>query len=326
MNELDPLDQTLMRLFAQVGSRPEPPAETREAVYLSTLLAWRTMRRQRQLRVASFALAACAALAILGLGWYRLSALGGSAEVVATLVDSLGNARGDTRGRAVRRGEWLQSSAQRGLTLDLTTGDRLRMAAQSRLKFLENDRLHLESGAVYFASGVRDDARRTPPQSALYIETDIGQVIHLGTRYMVQRTADRMNVRVRSGAVRVRTALTDAALQHGSEAAYAADGRELFRRPLHSAAPAWGWVDALAPPLAIDGRRLTEVLNEIALETGREIAFADETVRLDCGMIELKGPLLELAVGDRLFAVLVTTDLEAIENGDSILIRRRTVQ
>lgn len=314
--------EPLLRLLGTVGRRLEPPVETRDAVYLSTRLAWqRELQRGRRTRLGWLAAASVAALAV-ALVW--TSVRDPSAAGRALVAQARGG------GLELRVGDAYGTGADQGIVLETATGDRLRLDRDSRVRGVDATTLGLERGRLYFESGAAAAAAVEDPSMArrdakrFAVVTVFGTVIHVGTRFAVEVQPDRLAVQVRDGRVRIETDARRIDVDSGVRVAVDAAGRELERRPAARHGATWAWVDSLAPPLALDGRALIDVLEDIAGESGRRLEFADDGVRLECRTIELKGPFIELPMGHRLFAVLATTGLEAIEDGERIVIRHRS--
>ncbi len=304
--------EPVVRLLGAAGRRSEPPEEARTAVYLSTRVAWEDALRRRR-RIRRTWLAAAASVAIVGLGlWLGTAARLGVGEPAASLV-----AQSIDAGVTLRVGEQFETSAGRGLTLATPDGHALRLDRASRVHATAPQGLELDRGRLYV-----DTAEGS--SHPLVVATRGGRVTHVGTRFTVEATDDGFAVQVRDGRVRIETAATRLELTSGTRVMIDAGGRELTRRSIPRHGRDWDWVDALAPPLRLDGRSLLEVLEDIARQSGQQLEFAEEGLRRDCRSIELKGPLVDLPLSGRLFAVLVTTNLEAVESGERILIRRRT--
>jgi ferric-dicitrate binding protein FerR (iron transport regulator) len=310
MNNINDDDTApLERLLVKAGRRAEPPPETRDAVYVSTLVAWQqTLQVRRQKRQRLFALAASVAVATLGVLWY-VNGFRQSAQIAAWSVDE---------GPQVHVGEMVRVDAEPGQVYRTVAGERLRVAPGSELRFAAVGRMQLQRGQIYVES-----AADAAAANSLVIETQVGSVRHLGTRYSVALAAGQMTISVRDGVVGVTTAIASTEVGAGLQVVMDGAGRETSRKPVDPHGPVWEWTQGLAPALQIDGRRLADVLKEIAFETGRQLDFADAEVLEECRQIELKGPFLDMAASDRLFAVLVTTGLEATESGDRIVIRRQ---
>jgi ferric-dicitrate binding protein FerR (iron transport regulator) len=296
----------LTRLLVKAGRRTEPPGETREAVYVSALVAWQQAvwqrRRQRQLYLA----VAASIVAAVALLWYAVGTR--PPDLIAAT---------HTSGQAVRVGEILRVNNQAGMVLNTSAGEQLRIASGSVTQFVASERIKLLSGRIYVQS-----TASAAGAARLVVDTDFGSVTHVGTRYMVDLTGEQLAVSVRNGVVAINAHNAHTQVSGGMQVVVDRAGRQSDRR-VASNGDLWAWSDKLAPALQIDGRRLSDVLQEIAFETGRRLEFADDGVRRVCGEIELKGPFLDMAAPDRLFAVLITTGLEAVENGDRILIQRQ---
>jgi ferric-dicitrate binding protein FerR (iron transport regulator) len=297
-------------LLLKAGRRALPPTETRDAVYLSSLLAWQqSQQRRRQLRVRVFALAAGIAAAALSVVWYT-SHLREPIQVAAWPVGA---------GQVVRVDEILRVDTAPGRVLETPSGEKIRAATGSELIFRANGHLQLRAGKVYVESIASGAA------AGMVIDTDFGSVQHLGTRYSVAMSTSQVTVAVRDGRVAVANRKGKLEVGAGLQVTIDRNGREAGRQSINSYGPVWAWTESLAPALTIDGRVLFDVLQDIAFETGRRLEFADDTVRVVCGQIRLKGPFLDMPATDRLFAVLVTTGLEATESGERIQIQRQAI-
>jgi transmembrane sensor len=305
MTSQDPDDAFVAELFSKVGPREQPPWPTQQAVYLSSLLAWRQEVARRRWRRAGLALAAGLACMVIGAGvlLYRNGAHAPPAQLATTAPE-------------LPPGVTSESSGPDGLRLQAAGGEALRLRPGTRYA-MQGERLWLLEGAVYVEAGVESAA------ASLVINAGGVDVRHVGTRYAVSLNAAGVEVRVRDGQVEVAAGADRQNIGGGTLLSIGTGGQG--SGPVASAAwgPQWAWAERLAPPLAIDGRMLLGVLEDIAFETGRVLVFEDNAVRRLCEATRLKGPVLDLPATGRLFAVLVTTDLEAVENGDRILIRQQ---
>lgn len=308
--------EPLLQLLVTAGRRIDPPAETRDAVYLTTRLAWqRELQRRRRTRLAWLAAASVAASSV-GLLWL---AVRGPSPTVPALV-----AQGRGGELALRAGEHYETGRDGGAVLETPAGHGLRLDRDSAVRGVAAGTLQIERGRLYFESAAAGSATSALPEAqAFAIVTRYGTVRHVGTRFSVEVLPDRLAVQVRDGRASIDATSQRIEIDAGMRVAIDASGREIERRAAAPHGTSWAWVDALAPALAIDRRSLLDVLADIARESGRRLEFADERVREECRGIALKGPFIELPMGDRLFAVLVTTGLEAVEDGERIMIRHR---
>jgi ferric-dicitrate binding protein FerR (iron transport regulator) len=309
-NSNDEDSAAVEQLLAGAGRRAAPPPAARDAAYASTLLAWQQALRERQRQKRKvWAVAAGMAAMACGLIW-QFAGTGRPPQIVAWSMD---------RGQMVRSGDVVTVAAPRGRAFLTLTGERLRVAAGSEIAFTAAGRLQLRRGRIYVES-----TEGRLESGNLEVSTRLGTVQHVGTRYSVAAEAMQMVVSVRDGRVMLATPAARTQILAGTRVTIDSAGQESNRQMIGSHGKEWEWADAMAPALQIDGRPLTDVLRDVAFETGRRLEYADEDTRLLCSEIRLKGPFLEMPASDRLFAVLVTTGLEATESGDRILIQRRT--
>lgn len=320
-----PASDTLGLLLRSAGRRSSPPQETVEAVYLSTLLAWQDAVRRRRLRQL-WALAAALALAASGIGWWALLPRppGGTGAVAATVARIVGSGLQLEAGAALAVGREIELPVSG--SLELRTMDRyaVRVAGPARLRFVAPRRLRLDSGRLYFDSRPSAAPRDTSPPGSFSIETDLVRVTHEGTQFAILAEPGRLLVRVREGAVQIAASTANARIERGVEARIGNGGNgRLEQRFVATSGPLWSWADQLLPPLAVEGRSLADVLGQIARDSGRRLEYADEIVRSLCRGTLLHGPALDLPPEERLDAVLASTELEAVAEGERIIIHRR---
>lgn len=305
MNPNDQEETALASLLAGAGPRTRPPGAVAEAVYRSSLLAWQQQLAQRRRRRWIMALAAGIACAAIGTGMI-LQRTGSRQQALSTA----GNA-------ALPADAQVERSGPEGQRLFGPTGESLRIKPDSRYA-MQGERFWLLEGAVYVESDAVAEA------GALVIEADGVAVRHVGTRYAVTLESGAVKIQVRDGIVEVDTGAARETAGGGMAVLATSGERQVERSSVAPWGAAWAWAEDLAPPLVIDGRILSQVLEEIARETGRRLVFDDENVQRSCEQTRLKGPVLDLPASGRLFAVLVATGLEAVENEERIVIRRKT--
>jgi ferric-dicitrate binding protein FerR (iron transport regulator) len=316
MDNFDDDQPSIAKLLEQAGRRPQPPAQLRQIVFESTLAAWQQSLQQRRRVRQSWWLAIAASLGAMMLGLLWIANDQRPVSLVAALPTGVGE--------AVRVGQLLRIQGSKGRVFTTVGGETVRVAVGTELVFVAPDRMQLLAGRLYVQSEFRDSMVGDSVHLHLKIETRFGSVQHVGTQYSVEIGRERLQVSVRDGRVSVATRPGKVDVSRGQRLLVGADAREVERQSIPTYGAHWAWAEALAPPLQIDGRLLLDVLQDIALETGRRLEFADEEIRMACMQIRLNGPFLDMPATDRLFAVLVTTGLEATESGDRIRIQRQT--
>ena len=308
-------------LFAHAAPREQPPAGDTEAIRRAVFAEWHavTGRRMRLRRfgtaAAAAAVVAAAALFVVG----REPAVPGPA--LARVERVLGSVQIDNAGRdgPLRLGDEIPEGARLvtgsgQAALRLASGGSLRLAPQTRLTLTAANAAELDAGAVYFDSE-RSDTRAQP----FSIGTAHGTLRDVGTQFVARVDGSRLEVGVRAG----RVALTRGAERTGAAAGeqLTVAGTEVLREPLAIFGDHWTWTERLAPPFDIDGRPLIEVLEWIAAQTGRSLAFADPALERFARDTVLSGSI-DLDPMQKLVAVLATSgDLDyAIEGGRLLIL------
>jgi ferric-dicitrate binding protein FerR (iron transport regulator) len=308
-------------LFAQAKPRTVPPLEDSDEIRRAVYAVWDSTTRQRvwQRRLAVLAAAASVVAAVVVLA-LRLDT---TAPLIVARVERLQGAvaagveHGDTAAlqadTALAAGATV-ATATGQVALRLVGGGSLRVGPQSRLTLLGLDSVQLESGVVYFDS---EDARAQP----FAIVTTVGTLRDVGTQFMARVEDGALDVRVRDGGVQLARSAAGAARASAGERLIASTGG-VRREQTATFGDDWAWAERLAPPFAIDGRKLGDFLDWVAAQTGRAVVLGDATAERLARETVLAGSI-DLEPLPKLIAVLALTDLEYSLDGDRILIRSK---
>ncbi len=99
-------------------------------------------------------------------------------------------------------------------------------------------------------------------------------------------------------------------------------GSEVARRAVPSDGPLWDWSATVGPTLLIEGRPLSEFLEQLAHEHGWTLRYADTALAREATRIILHGSVEGLAPADALAVALATSALEhRVEDGRLYLSR-----
>jgi ferric-dicitrate binding protein FerR (iron transport regulator) len=310
-------------LFAQAKPRAVPPPEDSEEIRRAVYAVWASTTRrrlwQRRLAVLAAAASVVAAVVVLAL---RLDT---AAPLIVAHVERLQGAvaTGVDRGggAALRADAQLTAGASIAtatgqVALRLAGGGSLRLGPQSRLTLLGLDSAELESGIVYFDS---EDARAQP----FAIVTAVGTLRDVGTQFMARIEDGALDVRVRDGGVQLARSAAGAARAGAGERLIAASTGGVRREQTATFGDDWAWAERLAPPFAIDGRKLGDFLDWVAAQTGRRVVLGDPTAERLARETVLSGSIGDLEPLPKLMAVLALTDLEYSLDGDRIVIRSK---
>jgi ferric-dicitrate binding protein FerR (iron transport regulator) len=327
-------DRDLGELLRAAGRREPPPPGVAAHVRAAVAAEWRdavAVRARRRRRITTFAMAASVAAVAVGAWLLRPGSLPAtSIATVATAAPVVTVARLDgTMELQVPGGAWRTvaalDQAPAGATLRTGRtgravlawqgGATVRVDADTRLA-LADGRVVLEAGAVYV------DGDTAAGHVAPDVATPLGLVRHLGTRYEVRVVPERLRVTVRDGRVEVASGGTREVAAGGERLIVASTGA-VARERVPTWGAEWSWLDALAPALQIEGRRVDEFVASAARETGREVRYASPAARAAAGEVVLRGSIAGLAPDVALQAVLATTRLEARAQGAEIVVAIR---
>ena len=301
-------------LFQYASARERPPTQDEKAIREALHSQWREMARRRNWRrfMISAAAAASVALAV----WLPLNLQRGPEVTVAALqlatVDKvLGNVLVHPAGNepvyrpehslALVTGQTIVTGNESWLGLRWEDGTSLRMDQDSELRFTSTGEVELVRGRLY-----ADTQGADPMSSSPVILTPAGPVMHLGTQYMTHVTKRTTRVSVREGKVALGEPGKQTVALSGEQLSVDVSGTH-SREEIQIYGVFWDWAQDLAPDFVSDGRSITDFLDWVGRESGRDVTFASpqaERVAADTllrGSVELE-PMRALGV------MLQTTD------------------
>lgn len=286
--------------------------DTREAVYAATHAAWRRHVRKRVQRRQVAVAAGLFGVALLGsLAWLagqptagppQLAAVESIAGDVVLREDSGAAAAAPLqRTHSIHKGELIQTAPGSKLTLRRPSGVLIHVGGDTELQWQTDDALRVTRGILYVDTndGARDG-------DALEILTHTGRIRHVGTRFSVQVEALDVRVLVRDGAVAIGTGRSEQRVASGRGARIAAGG-EVSALDLAPGEGPWQWLGSERPEFAIEGRRLDDVLKDMALASGLPLSYDSSQIEASARELVLHGPALGLEARDAIDAVLLTT-------------------
>jgi len=282
-------DEAVEALLGRAAPRPVPPDAEKDAVRDAVHAEWAelTGSRRRKKNFMSLAMAASVLVAVfISLNMLQTS---GIEEVQVASIDKrfgsiyvLGDNAELLEGNkltSVVTGQTLITDSDSGLALAWSGGGSLRVDEDTRVEFVSNEKIYLRSGRVYFdSSPVLARSSISGPDATLTINTEFGEVFHVGTQYMTHADDASLTVSVREGEVRIEGAGQPATAAQGQQLAISVSGaRNLFAMPSHGAA--WEWIEQTSPAANLEGRSVAEFLGWISQETGLEIEYETQTVK-----------------------------------------------
>ena len=329
-------DQAISRLLQLAGSSQPIDAALEQRVYAAVRKEWqastsrpddarvyrrvrrewdKTSRRARARRWTmplAIAAAALLAVAVVLQPVPETPANIPLGEIVRTTVASGGPRLGDK----IFAGSTVATGADGGISIILADGESLRLDRQTTVVVAARDRVRLLEGRVYADTGnfvYRD--------KALVIETGNGTVTDVGTQFSVDTRGGSLDIAVREGRVDVRSDDT-AHMAVAGERLLLEPGQDAKVQTLTPHDDYWGWVSALAPVYDIENRSLLDFLRWAARETGRELVFEDNALRMAAMKTDLHGSVEDFQPDEAIAAVLATTRFRYRIADDRIVITR----
>ncbi|MET0658649.1 MAG: FecR family protein [Steroidobacteraceae bacterium] len=315
-------DEAIESLLGALGPRADVPAETMEQVRHTVHAEWRALvgARRRRRRLFAYGLAASGLIAVM-VTFALFMTIGNRgpvatvARVIGTLEasDEVGGAwRRLSVGESIKAGQVLRTSVDGRAALTQSAGIHVRLDASSLIEFDSARKLSLSAGAVYV-----DADPAVTAKTSFAVETLLGSVSHVGTQFEVRSRGRMLEINVREGSVRLRSA-TGENFAHAGEQLRVTDS-SIERRALSLQDPAWQWALQVAPEYAIDGVSLAEFLRWVSRETGRELVYMSPQAADAARTLVLHGSIGALPPDVAMQAVLSTTRLaQAQTRADAI--------
>jgi hypothetical protein len=315
-------EHALRELFARAAPRPAPPepdaAEIKAAVYAEWEAVTGRRVLLRRLAVGIAATVAAATVLLIAIGDRGIAPTPPSVarvERVRGVVEAV-----DERGSPAP----LQVGSQIPAGASISTGSgyaalrigvgSLRLAPRTRVTLSGEAEVELIAGDVYFDSEAVDDVA-----ADLTIVTAIGTVRDVGTQFIARLDANRLEVGVRDGQVRIDRGDERVAADAGELVTVPKAAGRVRREAIETFGDQWEWAERLAPPFEIDGRHLIDFLSWVAAQTGRTVVFSDSNAERIARETILNGAI-DLEPLPKLAAVMTLTELGHSLDGERIII------
>jgi len=291
-------DDTVARLMKLAGPRASIPAGVETRVHQRVEQEWLSSLPGNSSRrwAVSLALAASIVLAVI----VTMRPTDAPSQTIGTIGRVVGGPA-VTVGQAVHVGDTLQVDAGQGIGVTLPGVLSLRIDGNSSLRFDGPDEFTLLSGQVYADSGRQIYRRRN-----ITIHTPFGSVKDIGTQFAVDVDDDDIVVSVREGRVDIATDQQSHTAIAGEKISLKANEKVVVDQ-IPANDESWEWAEALAPGFDSNNRSLLDFLKWAARETGKELYFTSNEVRMAAMKAKLYGPVLDFTPQEATEAVLSTT-------------------
>jgi hypothetical protein len=282
--------------------------------------AWRRTNRFSPRRIAMpVALAASVLLAIFLVVKPDSTPVPGSADSVIGSVARVVGGDGSLLpevGSRLQRGQRIATGPGEGVSVRVVGSESVRLAENTTVIFDDRHELTLLAGQIYADTGDLVYRDRN-----LVVTTPAGTVTDIGTRFVVAIDDALLEVAVREGRVDVRRGSEEHVAVGGERMTIAADG-DVDIDNVDAHGDYWAWAAGLAPAYDIDGKSLFDFLRWAARETGHELVFADDELRLAAMRTDLHGSIEGFGPLQAIESVIATTSFRYRIDADRLIIER----
>ena len=332
-------DETMQRLLRLAGPRARVPEDIAARVYDRVHREWQASsqrpdgarvythvrkewqkdaaRRRYRRWAVPIALAASVVIAVTMLLQPPPSAPDRIAiGTIARVVGYTGTAALPAIGEPVYTGEVLTTGSGQKLSVVINNAESLRLDQNTTLAFVAKDEFRLDSGRIYADTG--DFMYR---DGGLVIHTAMGTVTDVGTQFAVQVAAEQLDVAVREGRVDVSRGPSEFVAVAGERLSLVEDDEPAVAA-IEPHDPYWEWTASLAPAFDIENKSLLDFLRWVARETGRELVFEDNELRMSAMRTDLHGSVSDFEPLEAAESVLTATNFRYRIQADRIIIER----
>lgn len=321
--ERDDDERDLAALLQAAGPRDQASDEMRAQVQSAVASEWRATVAARQRRRRFVPLLAVASVATLAVAtWLSQPLLRQETGPVATVALVNGTVQVRHEGTArwlplaatdtINAGDTLQTATAGRVALRLHDGVEVRLDSRTELTLADAGSARLESGGVY----VDANSAAHATGGTFVLETTAGDVRHLGTQYAVRTLDGTVLVNVREGSVAIERG-RDRIVGNAGEQLSLTAGGTVVRTTIAPRDTQWAWVEAIAPPFAIEGRPLDDFLGWAARETGRQLVYTSQRAATEASVLKLRGSIEGLGPDAAVAAVFTTTPTLRATVGDT---------
>jgi len=288
-------DEALEELLKHASPRPMPSQSDEAAVRQVLRAEWREVsgRHRSRRRIVGFAMAATVLIGVFSVfSLFRMPVV--DAVQVATIEKSFGSIYLLGKSSVLREtpalsrvlsGQTIVTGDEAGIALAWDHGGSVRLDANTRVTFRDDESVYLESGRVYFDSepSTLIAGITAGDTKAFVVITDYGEVSHIGTQFMTHVDDGNLSISVREGRVEVDGRYYDYVASSGQQVTLTGRQQPAVLS-ISGYAKDWSWVSRTSPPVDVDGRSIYEFLQWVYRETGLEPRFegqAEQVARIE---------------------------------------------
>jgi hypothetical protein len=196
---------------------------------------------------------------------------------------------------------WIKTNDSSFATLTLMDNSQLRLDHKTQLQLLSASQITLHTGEIYHDA---DDSTSTSP---LMINTSLGSIQHIGTRYLVSKTESDLKVSVRNGLVKVSGDIMTKHVASGKQLSMDSTGNH---NEINIAAydSIWNWTKEAGKPFKTKDKSLNAFIQWYAHENGYQIDW--NALESKTKKVQLSGNISSLVKSQQIKAIFLSTKFD----------------
>ena len=196
---------------------------------------------------------------------------------------------------------WVKTNDNSFVTLTLKDNSQLRLNHNTQLQLLNASQVTLHNGEVYH------DADDASISTSLKINTSLGNIQHIGTRYMVNKTESDLQVSVRNGLVEIRNNDFTKQVSSGKQLSVNSNGTQ-NEKGIAAYDDFWNWIQDAGKPFQVKDKTLNDFIVWYAHENGYQIDW--NSLKGKTKRVELTGNVSGLSNSQQIKTIFLSTKFD----------------
>jgi len=201
----------------------------------------------------------------------------------------------------IEQGIWLKTKNNSYTNITLADNSTLRVNQNSIIEFLNLSEVRIINGEIYHDA---DNVNKTNP---LTIITNIGNIQHIGTRYLVNKSTDDLKVSVRNGLVNITSEKVNRQLQSGKQVTINNTGIQ-SEEDISSYDVLWNWTQLAAQPFNSQGKSLNDFIVWYAHENGYQVNW--NNLQAKTKRVKITGDISQLNKSQQIKTIFLSTTFD----------------
>jgi hypothetical protein len=312
MNKLN--KENIDEIISTFGKRETPDAQMMQKAQDNVFAYWqKSVKKQKtqRNRLTLMRMAASFAL-VVGVLFITKVYFMPNAEPIATIGHSI-YAQNDVQvsddginwqslslGSTLKSQQWVKTPSDGLMSFTLEDGSQIRLNSATLLHITNSSEFELIEGELYHDADTNNASKLT-------INTNLGTIEHIGTRYAVEIHQANLTVKVRNGLVKLSSDALSTTLKKGAILALNTQGK-IQKSSLTAYDAQWSWTVNAIKKVDISDKSLAEFVNWYAHENGLTVNWNKQKYK--AGDVVLSGDFMRLNNEQLLKTVFLSTKFD----------------